>query len=216
MLFFDTKASLRKPAWLLAEPVTLFVMIMLYIWWLRAGHQSFAILLLTLVVISHLCHGEDPGGIGFRRENFALCWRMFSPALLFAALTLMSAGILFETVRETDLERGLVGFVSYCTWGLFQQYLLNGYFVNRLAPAASSRRHAALLAAAMFAAAHTPNWFLMIVAFSAGYCSARVYMRFRNLYFLGLAHGAVGSLLFLVVPDSVSHHLCVGPGWFGH
>jgi hypothetical protein len=34
------------------------------------------------------------------------------------------------------------------------------------------------------------------------------------MYFLGLAHGTIGSLLFLVIPDSISHHLVVGPGFF--
>jgi membrane protease YdiL (CAAX protease family) len=56
----------------------------------------------------------------------------------------------------------------------------------------------------------------MLVAFPAGYCSTLLYRRYRNLYILGLAHATVGFLLFLVVPDSVTHHLKVGPGWFGH
>ena len=97
---------------------------------------------------------------------------------------------------------------------MFQQYLLNAYFVNRLLPGAGSSAQAAAWGAGCFACAHTPNWFLMIVAFAMGYCAARVWIRYRNLYFLGVAHGAIGSLLYLVVPDSISHHLVVGPGWF--
>jgi len=216
MLFFDAKASLRHPAVLLVEPVAIFLSIVLYIWWLRFEHPSFAFVILAIVVLSHIWHGEAPHDLGFRRENFAACLAIFWPALLFTVLTLLSFGILLQTMRETDLERAVVGFFSYCVWGLFQQYLLNGYFVNRLAAASSSARGTAMMAGTMFAGAHTPNWFLMIVAFAAGYCCARVYLRFRNLYFLGLAHGTIGSLLFLVVPDWVSHHLCVGPGWFGH
>ena len=72
------------------------------------------------------------------------------------------------------------------------------------------------MSAALFSGVHTPNWFLMLVCLVAGYVAAHVYRRDKNLYFLGLAHGAVGFLLFLVVPDSVSHHLNVGPGWFAH
>jgi hypothetical protein len=54
----------------------------------------------------------------------------------------------------------------------------------------------------------------MLVTLAGGYTCARVYLQHRNLYFLGLAHGVVGFLIYLVVPDSVSHHLYVGPKWF--
>ena len=47
-----------------------------------------------------------------------------------------------------------------------------------------------------------------------GWGSTLLYRRTRNLYFLGFAHATVGLLLFLVVPDSISRHLRVGPGWF--
>jgi hypothetical protein len=55
----------------------------------------------------------------------------------------------------------------------------------------------------------------MAVTLLLGYCSARIYSRYRNLYFLGVAHGTLGVLLYLVIPDRLSHHLVVGPGWFG-
>jgi hypothetical protein len=65
-------------------------------------------------------------------------------------------------------------------------------------------------------AAHSPNWFLMPVTLVSGYGAIWVYRRYNNLYFLGLAHAMIGFLLFVAVPDSVSHHLNVGPGWFAH
>jgi membrane protease YdiL (CAAX protease family) len=100
-------------------------------------------------------------------------------------------------------------------WGTFQQYLLNGYFLNRLLVAMPGRP-AAVASAALFSGAHLPNWFLMAVTLLTGYVCARIYMRYKNLYFLGIAHATVGFLLLLVVPDSVTRHLVVGPGWFGH
>ena len=100
----------------------------------------------------------------------------------------------------------------YCCWGLFQQYAVNGFFVNRFMEFAPAR--APLLAALLFSTAHAPNWFLMLVTFVGGYVSATVYLDSRNLYFLGLAHGLFGFLLYLVVPDTICHHLYVGPKWF--
>jgi membrane protease YdiL (CAAX protease family) len=233
MLFFDAKergagpltraeppgsasAAPDHPRWRLLEPAAVFLMIMLYIWWLRSGHQTYGPVIFLCILFSHVCHGEAPEQLGFRWKNFLACLTAFAPVLLFLTLSLLAAGILLQTRRELDLERGVLGFIGYCMWGLFQQYLLNGYFVNRLAPLWDRASHGAAAAAACFACAHTPNWFLMIVGFVAGYCCARIYLRYRNLYFLGLAHGAIGSLLYLVVPDAISHHLCVGPRWFAH
>jgi hypothetical protein len=214
MLFFDTKTAHRDPRLLAMEPAALFLMIMLYIWWLRAGHSYWAFVLFGLVLFSHYRHGESPRELGFRGTNFRVCFQLFSPALIFVTLLLLAAGILLQTLRDLDMERAVIGFISYCTWGLFQQYLLNAYFVNRLQAVSSSGSQAAALGAACFACAHTPNWFLMIVGFLTGYCCARIWLRYRNLYFLGIAHGVIGSLLYLVVPDAITHHLVVGPRWF--
>ena len=222
MLFFDariawnTKLAGRDRRILLFEPALMFLLIMLYIWRLRAVHQPWALAILCLVLVSHRLHGESAPELGFRAANFRACFRIFSPALLFLALLLLACGILLETMRGLDLERAVIGLIAYCFWGLFQQYLLNAYFVNRLLAGSANPGQAAALGAACFSCAHTPNWFLMIVAFVMGYCAARVWIRYRNLWFLGFAHGAIGLLLYLVVPDSISHHLVVGPGWFGH
>ena len=136
-----------------------------------------------------------------------------APALGLLALLLLAFGVLLQTRRNMTIDQGMLCFLAYCPWGLFQQYLLNGYFVNRLL-AVSSARNVPLIAAALFSGTHLPNWFLMLVTFALGYYSTKIYLKYRNVYFLGLAHGAIGTLLFVVVPDSISHHLAVGPGFF--
>jgi hypothetical protein len=49
-----------------------------------------------------------------------------------------------------------------------------------------------------------------------GVLAAFIYRRYRNLLFLAVAHALIGTTLWLVVPDSVSHHLRVGPGMSRH
>lgn len=218
MLFFEQinpKKLTGRPEWRhLVEPTAIFALIMLYIWHLRAGHQSFWLFILGIIVASHAARGEMPGGLGFRLTNFRQCLAVFSPVLLFLAVLLLSLGTLAQTTRDINFERGVLGLFSYCIWGLFQQYLLNSYFVNRLQAFTTSPDQAAFVAALFFSGAHLPNWFLMLVTYVGGFYCAKVYMKYKNLYFLGLAHGAIGFLLYLVVPDSISHHLLVGPGWF--
>ena len=197
----------------LMEPVSIFAMIMAYIWWLRFLHPAAWIAILGVMLLSHSMHREDAGGLGFRWANLPECLREFAPALTFLALAMMAGGILFRTTRLVSFDRAMLSWLGYIPWGLFQQYIVNGYFLTRF-DAVLSRRTAPLLTAAFFSGAHTPNWFLMAVTMLLGYCATLVYRRHKNLYFLGLAHGTVGFLLYLVVPDSISHHLNVGPGWF--
>jgi membrane protease YdiL (CAAX protease family) len=190
-------------------------MIMAYIWNLRYSHRGAWVGILGLMLLSHLVHQEHADRLGFRTRNMGECWREFAPALAFLTLLMLACGILLRTTRPIGVEAALASWAAYVPWGVFQQYVLNGYFLNRF-HAVLGRRAASLISAALFCGVHTPNWFLMAVAFPAGYCSTRIYLRYGNLYFLGLAHATVGFLLFLVVPDSISHHLHVGPGWFGH
>jgi membrane protease YdiL (CAAX protease family) len=189
-------------------------MIVAYIWNLRYNYGGAWVGILGLMLLSHLVRRESASSLGFRTRGAGECWREIGGVLAFLTLLMLALGILFRSIRPIGVGTALASFAAYLPWGVFQQYVLNGYFLNRL-DAVLGRRAASLMAAALFCGVHAPNWFLMVVAFPAGYCSARLYRRYRNLYILGLAHATGGFLLFLVVPDSVSHHLRIGPGWFG-
>jgi len=195
------------------EPAVVFALILAYIWELRAVNRNWLMAILALMLLSHWLHRETAASLGFGLGNLRDCVRELLPALTLLALALLAGGILLRTVRQIGSERAVLALLAYLPWGLAQQYALNGYFLNRL-DAFLSRRAAPWAAAAAFACAHAPNWFLMTAALLFGYFSARIYRRRRNLYFLGMAHAAVGFLLFLVVPDSISRHLKVGPAWF--
>jgi membrane protease YdiL (CAAX protease family) len=200
---------LRKLAAL--EPAGLFVFLMAYIWIWRARHPYLWIAILACLLLSHLLHRESAGDLGFGRRSLRECAHRFAPALAILALLMLAAGLLLHTTRQMASGQAFLALFAYLPWGVVQQYLLNGYFLNRF-DRAFSPRPSAWLTAALFAAAHTPNWFLMAVALLGGWCATQVYRRRRNLYFLGIAHATVGFLLFVTVPDSISHHLDVGPG----
>ncbi len=208
---------MKRSYWLnLAETAVVFIWIMLYIWRLRYTSPRGWIYILGFVILSHILHREHTSGLGFRWGNFRECTEFIAPAILLLAMSMIAFGVLLQTIRPNlTFEGGLLCFAAYIPWGVFQQYLLNGYFANRLM-AISSARHVPYIAAALFSWSHLPNWFLMLVTFVTGYYSTKLYMKFRNVYFLGLAHGVIGSVLFVVVPDSISHHLTVGPGFFPH
>jgi hypothetical protein len=208
-----SRITVRRIA--LLEPVTVFALIMAYIWQIRYSHQGFWLAILAAVIVSHLVRREDTQLLGFHRHHLRECLEEFAPLLAFFGLAMLGAGILLQTTRTIRFGDAFLAWAAYLPWGTFQQYLLNGYFLNRFMGAMSGRS-AAIASAVLFSGAHLPNWFLMAVTLITGYACARIYLRHNNLYFLGIAHATIGFLLFLVVPDSVSHHLVVGPGWFGH
>ena len=156
-----------------------------------------------MVIASHVYHRETLEKLGFRWAGTRRTFAEFSIPLGALALALLALGIVFRSVRHVTWKSAILSIALYCTWGLFQQYLLNGYFVNRFDDFFAGRKHAVvpILAAALFSLA-------------GGYLCARIYLKYRDLYFLGMAHGIVGFLIYLVVPDTISHHLYVGPKWF--
>ena len=193
------------------EALGMFGVIMAYIWKFRFTYPKFWLPALGMILISQVARSSGGPMLGFEAANFKNCARRFGPSLLGFAAALLSLGLLFGTIRPIGWEQSLGVFAMYLPWGLFQQFLLNGYFLKRF-DMSLSPHVAAGLAAVLFCVVHTPNWFLMVVTLVGGYVAVWAYRQHQDFYFLGVAHAMIGSVLFLVVPDSVSHHLNIGPG----
>ena len=202
---------MRKRA--LLEALAMFGLIMAYIWKLRAVHPAAGIAIPVLMVLSHVVRRESPRALGFQVRNLGGHLREMGLALILIAVALLGAGMTLGTIRQIGSVDVLLSLAAYLPWGLVQEYALNGYFLNRF-DAALSKGAASLLAALLFCAAHAPNPFLMAITLPLGWCATQLYRRTNNLYLLGIVHAILGLLFFLVVPDSISRHLRVGPGWF--
>jgi len=196
------------------EPAAVFALILAYIWALYGINTAWCVPILGVIVFSHVLRHENARALGFQTSNLRKSCLWLAPLLAILALAALAAGLTFGTIRPIGMDDALGGMALYLPWGLLQQYILNGYFYNRM-EALTTPSRSSLITAALFAAVHSPNWFLMGVTLVAGYGATIIYRKYRNLYVLGIAHAVVGLLLFLVVPDSISHHLRVGPGWFG-
>ncbi len=193
----------------------MFAGIMAYIWKLRFIHPWSWIALVGIVAGSHIWRNQGAAALGFRTKHLGDCFRKFGPVLAALAAAMCATGVLLGTVRHIGVEHAALALGLYLPWGLFQQYLLNAYFLKRFESVLSPQA-AGVTAAALFSVVHLPNWFLMLVTPVAGYGAIQVYRRYANLWFLGAAHAIIGVVLFLVVPDSISHHLNIGPGWLQH
>ena len=195
------------------ESMTVFGMIMLYIWKLRAAHPGLWVAILGIMLLSHFVRRESPGELGFRARALPHLVREFSPLLAVMTLAMLACGAALHSIRPIGWGGAALALAAYLPWGLLQQYILNGYFLRQF-ESSLSQRSSSLIAATLFSIVHSPNPLLMCSALPGGYWSTQIYRRTRCLYLMGLLHGIAGFLLFMVVPDSISHHLRVGPAWF--
>jgi hypothetical protein len=94
-----------------------------------------------------------------------------------------------------------------------QQFLLQSYFLSRLMRMLPGKIAPIIFATSIFALAHLPNPILTPVTLVWGAISCILFLRYRNIYTLGLAHGIMGLCLAVTVPNSHLHHMRVGLGY---
>ena len=168
-----------------------------------------AVLVVTLAVVLARRPGRDELGIGLRGLVSSL-W-IFPAA---AAFALVSAAVAKHFGTLHALYKGDLKHVAgYVLWTLYQQFLLNDYFMPRLGRVLGSTNLAVGMAGILFAAAHLPNLVLTVATLVWGSVSCALFLRYRNLYMLGLAQGLLGLCVAVCVPDTLHHHLRVGLGY---
>src|SRR6266851_4615998 len=128
----------------MAEAVVVYGAIVLYVWWLRFVVRASWLGILFFIILSHVRRRETPADLGFRRANFGRSLRQYGAVLLSIAVLLLAFGGLFRTLRNVEAASAVASFALYCCWGLFQQYLLNGYFVNRFRAAFPQAGHGSI------------------------------------------------------------------------
>ena len=114
----------------------------------------------------------------------------------------------FHPLHDADLAH----IAGYILWTLYQQFLLQDYFMPRLLRLVPSQP-AIIIAAVLFASAHLPNLALTAATLVWGTISCALFLRVRNLYALGLAQGLLGLCFAVCVPDVLHHHMRVGLGY---
>ncbi len=194
----------------------MYALIMLFIWKIRAFWPMAWVPAVGLMAVSNAQRGETPRVLGLTWRDFTSGLQPGLLAVCALAGTALGAAVLAGTIRPVETGPALAGIGLYCLWGLFQQYVLNGFFLNRIREVTAARHAGPLAAAALFSLAHLPNALLMGVTFAGGLLAAEFYVRYRNMLFLGVAHGVLGSVVFLVFPDHLIHHLRVGPGYVAY
>ncbi len=105
---------------------------------------------------------------------------------------------------------------AYTIWAFLQEFLLLDFFLLRLLRLVSDKRKAVMAAACLFALAHLPNPVLAPVTLLWGIAACLLFLRYRNLYTLGMAHAIFGICIATTVPGPVDHNMRVGIGYLSY
>jgi len=136
------------------------------------------------------------------------------------AAALLLGGLLIATAVKLRTFHPLHGHLplwahitGYTLWAFEQQFILQSYFLARLLRVVPRRSTAILLAAMLFSIAHLPNVVLTAVTLLWGAIACVLFLRYRNLYSIAMAHGILGLCLAVTVPNATIHHMMVGLGY---
>ncbi|MBV8632782.1 MAG: CPBP family intramembrane metalloprotease, partial [Silvibacterium sp.] len=155
---------------------------------------------------------ESLGLVG--RNLWSSLW-IVGVALLLGAISVLIAGRL-GTLHSLHGQAPLFSHIwGYLVWSLMQQFLLQIFFLPRLLRITTPAR-AVGITAALFAVAHIPSPLLVVATLIWGFCACLLYLKYRNLYVLGLAHGILGICFAVTVPDHFHHHMRVGIGYINY
>lgn len=147
--------------------------------------------------------------LGLTRRWAGLGYILLAGALLCGAIVLIGIPLRFAAAGNSlPLSRSW----QYVVWALAQEFILQGIFFVRLESLLGSRR-AVLAAAGLFAIAHLPSPVLTALSLLGGILFCELFRRFRNLYPLGIIHGALGLTIAASLPDRWLHHMRVGIGY---
>jgi membrane protease YdiL (CAAX protease family) len=189
-------------------------LILLVIWTPRPWQKALWWVAAAAIVAIFWMSFDRMMALGLRIAGFFRALWIAGAALLLAAAAVLIA---FQLHTLHLPPGGPVAFIknywAYALWACVQQLLLQGFFLPRCLELTKGRVSAALLAGVLFALAHLPNPVLTPVTLLWGFAACVLFLRYRNLYPLALAHAILGIAIGVTIPGPVDHNMRVGLGY---
>ena len=204
----------QAPIRTLAELAIGFSAIMLVLWLPTPEQLIFGpIALLGPLLLVLLSQRPTLSQLGLSGRGFVKSlWILPAAAIIAAAGILLArdSGTLHDLYKPDFAHVG-----GYVIWTIYQQFLLQDYFMPRLTRVLNTDA-AIAFAAVLFAVAHLPNAVLTVGTVVWGAISCALFRRYRSIIVLGLAQGLLGLCFAVCVPDAYVHHMRVGLGYWSY
>lgn len=194
----------------LLEIAPVFALILIAVWTSQGRLNTFASISAAACVVAFAVVGRwSARELGLTQPFKGAPYILLAGAVCCAAIALIAIPLRFAgPPNSLPLSRSW----EYVFWALQQEFILQGIFFVRLESLLGSRR-AVLTAAGLFALAHIPSPLLTLLSFLGGILFCELFRRFRNLYPIGIIHGALGLTIAASLPDHWLHHMRVGIGY---
>ncbi len=195
---------------LIGEVGLVFISIMIAVWAPRGVvNTGFSVLAVLCVLWFTARAGYSWRELGFSRPRAGTVVILALGTLM--VLTIVASGWLvrgFGPAQPVPGERAW----KYALWALEQESILQSFFYVRLESLLGSRR-GVWGAAFLFCLAHLPSPVLTLMSLIGGLLFCEMFRRYRNIFPLGLVHGALGLTIAASLPDRWLHHMRVGLGY---
>jgi hypothetical protein len=197
----------------LLELAVAYVLIMATVWTANPAQRVLYWLAFAWIIATSWVSREGWTALGLGRKGLL-------PSLWIAGVALLLSGFAIYIAWRTHSLHRLHGPTpllahgwAYIVWSLMQQFLLQSYFLLRLLRLLPGKAAPVIVAAGIFSLAHLPNPILTPITLLWGVIACMLFLRYRNIYGLGLAHGIMGLCVAVTVPNSLHHHMRVGLGY---
>jgi hypothetical protein len=203
--------SLVKREWLiLSEVLTGFGLIMGTIWTVKATQRWFFWIAAAWFLGWGLIGLRNAFRSGFKLPSAKVTVLVVLGGALVAGGCIALAAALGTLHSLFGRKDPLLHAASYLAWAIVQQAIQQTFFLTRFEQLTQTGVRASLIAASLFAVAHLPNPVLTPVTLFGGWLMSELYLRYRSVLPLGIAHGLVGMAIAVSFPDHIQHHMRVG------
>jgi membrane protease YdiL (CAAX protease family) len=188
-------------------------LILLAVWTPHPWQWPVNLAALAWVFIATVVSSDGWSALGLRLSGTLRSLWVVGLALLLAAAAVSVAGRLHTLHLPGTPMLFVQRYWGYTLWAFLQEFLLLGFILPRLLRLLPGRNAAVLAAAGLFAFAHLPNPILTPATLIWGLAAASLFLRYRNVYTLALAHAIFGISIAITIPGPVTHHMKVGLGY---
>ena len=193
----------RRSSYLLVSGVVitalLHVILILFAPHLHPIYTVVSVSVWSIAIIIAIVRNPDPALFrkwGFRTDNLAAA---FVAPTAYALFALVIMALIGRQRGSLALPlHSLIVFALYPIWGLVQQFLLQAVLIGSIERPTGLRSKPwflAIVSGLLFGAIHPPFLLLMLATALMALGFTPMYLRWRNLWPLGLYHGLLGVLI---------------------
>ena len=212
----DSPAATHSKRRDLLELAIAYGLILAVIWTPRPSQRFLWIVAAAFIAAVTCLSFDGRKAMGLRTANFFRSLWVVAVALAAAAVAAGVAAKLHTLRMPPGPVEFVRTYVAYAIWSFVQQFLLQAIFLSRLLRLLPNPAAAAVTAASIFAIAHLPNPILAPLTLILGLAACFVFLHYRNLYSVALAHAIFGIAIAMTVPGPVIHNMRVGLSYLAY